>query len=409
MAVEGRYLTAREATDELGVRLPTLYAYVSRGLIRSEATGGGRRNRRYRAEDVQRLRERKERRRDPDRLVEDALRWGAPVMESGITLVADGRLYYRGREALDLARGRSIEQVAALIWAGDLRQDVSETFLADLDGLDRLVAAKREMRHLALPETFQALLPLAAAVDVAAYDLRPRAAAKTGARILRLMADILASEVVTESVSNTLCRGWDLDEARDGKLLDAALILCADHELPVSTFAVRCVASSGATPYAAVIAGLSAAQGVKHGGQIRLVENLVREVETSGDARGVLAERIRRGERIPGFGHSLYPEGDPRGAELLRLAEEAYPESGAVEVSAAVVGEALEILEERPTVDFGLVTLARVLGLPSEGALALFVLGRTVGWIGHAIEQYASDTLIRPRARYVGEQPHDSG
>src|SRR3712207_2580246 len=100
--VEVRYLSAGQAAEELGVSLATLYAYVSRGMIRSEATGRSRR-RRYRAEDIRRLKERKEWRRDPDRVVEGALRWGTPVMESGITLIADGKLYYRGRDVAALA------------------------------------------------------------------------------------------------------------------------------------------------------------------------------------------------------------------------------------------------------------------------------------------------------------------
>src|SRR5918998_505704 len=114
---EERYLGARRAAKELGVSLATLYAYVSRGMIRSEGTGG--RERRYRAEDVLRLKERKERRRDPDRAAEGALHWGTPVLESAITLIEDGRLYYRGRDAVALAAGSAIEDVAALIWTGD--------------------------------------------------------------------------------------------------------------------------------------------------------------------------------------------------------------------------------------------------------------------------------------------------
>src|SRR5215211_5462902 len=88
-------------------------------MILSEAAEGKKRNRRYRAEDVRRLKERKERRRDPDWLVEGALHWGTPLMESGITLIADGGLYYRGRDVAALAAGSTIEEVAALIWTGD--------------------------------------------------------------------------------------------------------------------------------------------------------------------------------------------------------------------------------------------------------------------------------------------------
>src|SRR5574341_339203 len=94
------YLTAQEAAGELGITLPTLYAYVSRGLIRSEATGSSKRARRYRAEDVQKLKERQEQRRNPAKVVENALHWGAPVLESAITLLANDRLYYRGYDVL---------------------------------------------------------------------------------------------------------------------------------------------------------------------------------------------------------------------------------------------------------------------------------------------------------------------
>jgi citrate synthase len=330
------------------------------------------------------------------------------MLESGITLVADGRVYYRGRDALELSRSRSIEEVAALIWTGDLPGDVVGIFGPDVTREPFMPEMESTVRPTTL-ESLQSLLPLAAAEDSAAYDLRPGGVAKTGARILRLMVGSTVGAVGVESIAETLQRGWVPDDPWARRLLDAALIICADHELPVSTFVVRCVASSGATPYAAVTAGLSAMQGVKHGGQIELVEKLLQEVEGSGDARGVLGGRLRRGESIPGFGHQLYPKGDPRGAELIRLSEAARPESNAVQVSAATSEVALKILGERPTLDLGLVTLARALELPPGGALALFALGRTVGWIGHAIEQYAADALIRPRARYVGEQPRDSG
>src|SRR5918912_3418389 len=123
---EERYLSAGRAAEELGVSLGTLYAYVSRGMIRSESAGG--RKRRYRAEDVRRLKERKERRRDPDRVVEGALHWGTPVMESGITRIEDDALYYRGRDVLDLAAGSTIEEVAALIWTGDPARRAPEFF-----------------------------------------------------------------------------------------------------------------------------------------------------------------------------------------------------------------------------------------------------------------------------------------
>jgi citrate synthase len=398
---EERYLSAGRAAEELGVSLATLYAYVSRGMVRSEAVEGKRRNRRYRAEDVKRLKERKRLRRDPAGVVEGALHWGAPVLESGITLIDGGALYYRGRDVVALAGESTIEEVAALIWTGD------EAKAPSLFPSEPSVSARRLVPSVAgcgPVEAFQVMLPAAGAEDPAAYDLRPPAVARTGARILRLMASAAAGEPVP-GLARTLQRGWIPEDPGAAGLLGSALILCVDHELPVSTFAARCVASSEATPYAVVLAGLAALGGVKHGGEIELVETFLREVEAEGDVRAVISGRLRRGERIPGFGHSLYPGGDPRGAGLLRLTAEAYPESIAVALSETVAAEMLRLMDERPTVDFALATVAQTLELPSGAALALFALGRTVGWIGHAIEQYQSGSLIRPRARYVGEQP----
>lgn len=404
---EVRYLGAREAARELGVSLPTLYAYVSRGLVRSEATEGKKRNRRYRAEDVRRLKARKEQRRDPGKVVEGALSWGMPVMESGITLISDDKLYYRGRDVVQHAAEATIEEVAALIWVGDSKAATRIFGSASLALSSRYEGVRESIAAELTPvEAFQVLVPLAAVEDLAAYDLRPAAVARTGARILRLMASIAAKdEAAGQSVAKTLQGGWVPRDPDAASLFDAALVLCADHELNVSTFAARCVASSGATPYAVAMAGLSAVQGVKHGGQIELVGAFLREVETSDDARKVIVGRLRRGESVPGFGHSLYPGGDPRGAELLRLVATNHRQSPAVALSTAVAEQALDLIGEHPTVDFGLVTLARALELPAGAATALFALGRTVGWIGHAIEQYGSGSLIRPRARYVGEQP----
>lgn len=394
-------MTAGEAAGELGVSLPTLYSYVSRGMVRSEAAEGERRSRRYRAEDVRSLKERKERRRDPEGVAEGALRWGAPVLESGITLVDGGRLFYRGRDVEELVSEAGIEEVAALVWTGDAGLAAEIFPDSTEEPSPRVRETLRTLDGLSPIELFQALLPVASAGDPVGYDLRPAGVVGTGARVLRLMAGVVGGGGVGRT-AEALGRGWCPGEPGAAALLDAALVLCADHELPVSTFAARCVASSGATPYAVVQAGLAALGGTRHGGQVELVEAFMDEVAAAGDARKVIAGRLRRGDGIPGFGHPLYPEGDPRGAILLRLTAELLPGSPAVDLSGAVIEEVRELTGERPTVDLALATLARALGLPAGGAVALFAVGRTVGWIGHAIEQYASKTLIRPRARYVG-------
>jgi len=172
-----QYVTAEEAAEYLGISRATLYAYVSRGLVRSEPAGEGSRRHRYRAADVRRLRRRKEQRRDPAAAAQDALHFGAPVLESAITLIDDGALYYRGRDALRLARERSVEEVAGLIWTGELDAQL-------VANADRPTLPRPERPALSAIERFQVVLPVAATGDLAAFDLRPTAVVGAGARIL---------------------------------------------------------------------------------------------------------------------------------------------------------------------------------------------------------------------------------
>ncbi len=402
---EDRFLTAQEAAAELGISLATLYAYASRGMLRSEPVPGDPRARRYPSEDVLRLKEKKELRRDPDKAAPKALSWGAPVLESAITLVQDGRLYYRGRDVIALARSATVEEVAALIWTGDPAA-AGEIFSGDppdLPSWTGLILGG----DLSPVERCQVALPLAGAADPAGWDLRPAAVVATGARILRLLAGVAggAAGKIASNVAATLQAGWAPDRPEAVGPITSALVLSADHELNVSAFTARCVASASSSPYDVVAAGLAALKGARHGGHTERVEALFREAGSAAGARRVLADRLRRGEEISGFGQPLYPQGDPRGAALLEIAAEVAPSSPAVECALALAEAGRELLREHPTIDLGLMALARALDLPEKTPLALFALGRTIGWIGHALEQYAVGKLIRPRAAYVGEMP----
>jgi citrate synthase len=208
-------------------------------------------------------------------------------------------------------------------------------------------------------------------------------------------------------IDGELARAWGL-HAKGADLLRTALILCADHELNVSSFTARCVASAGSNPYAVVIAALSALEGPKHGGAGARVESMLDSLRTTRDLSAALAARLRRGERIDGFGHPLYSHGDPRAALLLDLLRERYPKSTELAFIRRVADAAAHAIREKPNLDFSLAAITRVLQLPSGSPLMLFAIGRAVGWIGHAIEQYATDQLIRPRARYVGVAPPTS-
>lgn len=385
------WLNATEATALLAVSRATLYAYVSRGRIRSETGTGKTRHRRYSRDDVERLRARADERRNPQKAAEQALQWGLPVLESAITLIAEGRIYYRGRDAVQLARALSVAEVAALLWTGS-------TDASRFDDI-RAVTAKRVDESAPFMSRAQATLALAATNDPLAYDLRPRAVALTGWRILQHLSSVAAGGAPERSIDATLAKHWGVPSA--APLLRAALILCADHELNVSAFTARCVASAGATPYGVVIAGLAALEGVKHGGTTGRVEALWNSLHQSRDLSGAIAERLRRGESIDGFGHPLYPHGDPRATVLLGMLPRSKQAATAHRLATAMTA----ILDEPPTIDFALVALARSLGLPDGSALTLFALGRTMGWIAHALEQYEQAAIIRPRARYTGDRP----
>jgi len=387
------WLDADEAVQTLGVTRATLYAYVSRGRIRSEAAPGGARRRRYSRDDIERLKARSRERRNPEKAAEQALHWGLPILESAITLIAEERIFYRGHDAGVLARERSVADVAALLWTG--AADGSS-----LGSPPRTPAATRVREGIPFIAAAQSALALASADDALAYDLRPRTVAQTGWRIVWLLTRLAAGGGRgAETVDATLASAWNAPRAVD--LIRAALIACADHELNVSTFTARCVASAGASPYNVAIAGLAALEGTKHGGTTARVDASWDALRQAGDLRAALAERLRRGEVIEGFGHPLYRGGEPRASLLLAMLPKCKTTAFARELTAA----AKAVIGEAPTVDFALVAVARALGLPSGAALTLFAIGRTIGWIGHAIEQYEANAIIRPRAKYVGATP----
>jgi citrate synthase len=394
------WLSSGDAAKRLGVSRTTLYAYVSRGLVRSAPEPGNAHQRRYAAEDVERLRSRSEQRRDPGKIAELALHWGVPVLESSITLIDADRLYYRGYDACELARTRSVEEVAALLWTGGF--DVSVFAGTPL----HVVAGGKSVEDLPFVSRAQSMLPLVGARDPLAYDLRPRAVAQTGWRIVNLLTSVaVESAELEDSIEETLRKHWIAKTPHAVELLRAALILCADHELNVSSFTARCVASAGSSPYAVVVAGLTAIEGAKHGGMSEKVESILTDLRRSSDVRKALADRLRRHEPIHGFGHRLYPNGDPRAALLMEMLAKRFARSPEVVFARNVANAGEELTGEKPTLDFALVALARALKLERGAPLTLFALGRSIGWIGHAIEQYAKDEMIRPRARYVGEGP----
>jgi citrate synthase len=378
-------LSAREAAAELGVGLPTLYAYVSRGMLRSEPEPGSRR-RLYSATDVRALKARHAGGAAAPRQGGDL----API-ESALTLIHEGRLYYRGVDVEGLARTARLESVATLLWDCGAADPFAETV-----EFQPVVP-----ESLSGPVMTRLLIGMAAASDrdLAAHARSSDAIARTGARILRQAVASVVGANGSQPVHLALASGWSRPESAE--TIRAALVLTADHELAASTYAVRVAASTGASPWRAVSAGLACLDGPRHGGMAERVADMLDAIPAPDAAEAVLAARLRRGESLPGFGHPLYPDIDPRARLLLALAAESARDGRHEAVAAA----ARRLIGRAPNLDFGLVVACRSARLPDDAPLTLFALGRIAGWVAHIIEQSRSDRLIRPRTRYTGPLP----
>jgi citrate synthase len=404
-------MSAAEAARLLGVKLPTLYAYVSRGLLRSLASEDAGRARRYLRADIEGLRA-----RQAGASAARALAWGEPVLDSAITAMTPSGPAYRGVLALDLARrGVSFEAAAELLWTSALPEAAPRWEVPE-DVPDFRAVARLLPRDASRTSSAIALVAIAGAQDRYRHDQRPEAVLPRARRLARLLACSLAlpaaparaAEAWTEpGIARAVLRASGLrPRARTELAMNRWLLLVADHELNASTFAARVAASTDADLYAAALAGLAAFSGPKHGAASDQVEALLAEIPAASDAERVVRERARRGERVPGFGHGYYKTGgDPRARVLFEEALELAPRSREIAELNGVV-RAMELADKPPpNVDFGAVALRAALGLPVGAAAGVFAVGRSAGWSAHVLEQYASAQLLRPRARYLGPTP----
>jgi citrate synthase len=405
------FVAAAEAARLLGVKRQTLYAYASRGLVRSEPGPKGR-GHRYSRADLERLRSRVAARAGHGPVAAGALRFGEPVLATAISYIdADGPRY-RGESAVELARsGTSFEAVAELLWSG-MRPAAPDWPVREGARLTARLRGKIPAGESPL-YTLLAAAPRLALLDTARFGSPKESEwgrAKTLVRALAALAALSfdARRVVraasAESVAEVVGVALGAHE-RTFDAIERALVLCADHELNASTFAARVVASTGADLYASITAALAAMTGPRHGAASDRVEALVDEVGDPRRADAVIAARTSRGEAIPGFGHPLYPSGDPRVPPLVEAAESVARKSKKLAVVLSVADAMKRARRAPPNIDFGLVALARALELPRGAASVLFSIGRTAGWVAHALEQREAGYVLRPRSQYVGIEP----
>jgi citrate synthase len=420
------FLTATEAARRLGVKPATLYAYVSRGVLRRDRAADGRSSL-FDSDEVERLARRGRPRRPAG--VADI------TVESAITEIAGDRLRYRGLDVIRLATSRTFEDVAELLWTGELpaphpRRDARpsgppgpEPWRATPAALAAGRGAQAALPAGILPlERLQVIVPAMAATDPLRLHLDPAAVAAAGRSIIAGLVGCLPPPAPDYPISDypsedypsedypiadrlwaRLCDRRPTPALR--RALSAALVLLADHELAASTLAVRVAASVRADPYAVVETGMGAMSGALHGGASLGAETLLASASSPDDVPRVVGELLRRGEKVPGFGHAIYKSGDPRGALLFDLVRRAAPKSGPLAVAEAVLAEVRRKSLPEPNSDLAIATLARVAGMIRGSGEAIFAVARTAGWIAHALEAYSGPGPLRPRAVYTGRPP----
>ncbi|MGO8874720.1 MAG: citrate/2-methylcitrate synthase [Acidimicrobiales bacterium] len=446
------WLSAAEAARRLGIKRETLYAYVSRGMLARRREVGGRESR-FDPAEVARLAARTRSGGRAGRL--------DIVIDSALTLLDPiGKLWYRGWDAEAACRSATFEDVAEWLWAAGPAESgepagappgaspaTPAATVAFEAPEDVLAVARRSAGAVAAGtspiDRLRVALPAAATADPLRFDRRPDAVAASGRRIIAVLVDSLppagrnqraggtpsapagaspaasstaapsraapptdgaagSGRSVAERLWSRLCGATGTPEQL--AVLDAALVLLADHEMASSTLAARVAASTGADPYLVVTAGLAVLGGPLHGSVgDRLVPTL-REAVARGAAE-VVAGTWRLGETVGGFGHLVYTHRDPRAAALWPLLQAAWPDSDVIEATSQLITTITAHGDAFPNVDLMLGTLVAAAGMVEGSAEVIFSVARTAGWLAHAIEEYRHRLRFRLRAAYVGPAP----
>ncbi|MEO1661145.1 MAG: citrate synthase [Pseudomonadota bacterium] len=366
------WLEREAALLKLGVKAQTLYAYVSRGQISAQTHPDDPRASLYSEIDIDRLVSRRRRGRSRSDIASAAIAWGDPVMETEITTVREGRLIYRGIDAVKFAEQATIEETAALLWQADPLKPVDlprQSFVGQS-------GKARAFNYLATE----------AARGLAMPSQSPGDLVQSGRQLLLGFASAIAGTSGRGLFHQRLARYWTLDP--DGvDMLRRTLVLVADHELNPSSFAARVSASTGASLPACALAGLSTLSGPRHGEAAMSAVSYLRSALSG--APNTLSDPI------PAIGHALYPNGDPRAKALLRSLKPPPNLKQAIRAAERKGGQPANI-------DMALAALCLQFDLPDDAPFLIFAAGRMVGWIAHAMEQSQSGKTIRPRAKYLG-------
>ncbi|MGZ4717448.1 MAG: citrate/2-methylcitrate synthase [Acidimicrobiales bacterium] len=408
-------LTADQVAARLGVKLSTVYAYVSRGVLSRTVASDGKSSR-FDAAEVDQLARR-------GRPRTDARRAGTVdvVMATSLTGILDDRLIYRGHDAAELARTSTLEAVAELLWTGTLPETAMWPSDPAAVGVARAADAGLP-ESSPLTERLAVITAALACANPLRIDLQPHAVQAHAASLMTTLVAVLPELAGTRprppagdrgrpvGAPTLAARMWPRLSAlpanpRRVRVRDAALILLADHELSTSTFAARVAASTRGDPYAVVLSGLGAVSGRLQGAAGHAPFQMLQAARSLGSADQAVAGALATHGSVPGMGHPLYETADPRAACLLELLGPLLSRRDR-ELIDAVIESASTTSRSRPNIDMATAALAFAMQMSADATEAMFDIARIAGWIAHAIEEYGEAPLrFRARALYTGPPP----
>jgi citrate synthase len=336
-----------------------------------------------------------------------------------------GQLMYHGYDVTELAERSRFEEVAYLLWYGRLPGKVEfDAFLSGFTGsMDLPTETVMILRMFPRAATPMEVLRTAASSmghwDPDSGNTRLDACLRKAQRLTERIPLVVTShqrlrsglEPVAPLSGKSIAHNFlyslhgtepDPDVVR---VLDAALILHADHELNASTFAARVTAATMSDMYSSVTSAIGALKGPLHGGANEQVMMMLTEIGDPAKAESYVLDALSRKERIPGFGHAVYRTEDPRAAVLRGHAERLSEQTGDMrwfEIAKEVERVTLANTKVHPNVDFYSGIAYHLMGVPMELFTPLFACSRIVGWTAHILEQWSDNRLIRPRANYTG-------
>ncbi|MDQ6657235.1 MAG: citrate synthase [Actinomycetota bacterium] len=387
------HLSTKQAARVLGVKPETVYAYVSRGLL-PRTRVPGRRGSWFPAELVEALRSQGPR---------NKLSGMAERIRTKITLLQDDRLYYRGVDAVALARSSTFEDVCALLWqttaaalppAIELSADdtaLAATLPRRMDKIRTAISVLAGRESVRGDLTVEVVTEQAGRSMSAAIEVLPVVGANTGGRAA---AERLWPRLTAMPATPALLG-----------VLDAALILLADHELAVSTTAARVAASTRADLFGVLMAALGAMDSPIHGAAASFARRKL--VQALDDPAATISRHLASNRRPAGFGHLIYTERDPRADHLL---ERIFGLDQADRAVLSVADQLITEWERRrgwfPNTDFALAVLGEALRMVPDAGDTVFTLSRLAGWTAHALEEYDEEPMrFRLQGIYVGVRP----